>query len=174
MPAGDPFKIIVKESESGRRLDLLVASTIPDYSRSSAASLVNSGKIKVSGHQKKAGYKVKTGEVISGIIPESGSIRVPPEPESISINILFEDDEIIVVNKPPGMVVHPSPGHSSGTLVNALLYHRPDIKYAGDESRSGIVHRLDKDTSGVILIAKTPEAHKKISFDFKARRNVQK
>ncbi|MBW1894888.1 MAG: RluA family pseudouridine synthase, partial [Deltaproteobacteria bacterium] len=174
MPAGDPFKIIVKESESGRRLDLLVASIIPDCPRNSAASLVNNGKIKVSGYQRKAGYKVKTGEVISGIIPESGPIRVQPEPESISINTLFEDDEIIVVNKPPGMVVHPSPGHSSGTLVNALLYHRPDIKYVGDESRSGIVHRLDKDTSGVILIAKTPEAHKKISSDFKARRNVQK
>lgn len=174
MPAGDPFKIIVKESESGRRLDLLVASIIPDCSRNSAASFANNGKIKVSGYQRKAGYKVKTGEVISGIVPELGSIRVPPEPESIPINILFEDDEIIVVNKPPGMVVHPSPGHSSGTLVNALLYHRPDIKYAGDESRSGIVHRLDKDTSGVMLIAKTQEAHKTISSDFKARRNIKK
>jgi 23S rRNA pseudouridine1911/1915/1917 synthase len=99
---------------------------------------------------------------------------LPPEPESIALHIVFEDDDLIVVNKPVGMVVHPSPGHSSKTLVNALLYHRPDIRHIGEESRSGIVHRLDKDTSGVILIAKTQDAHKKISSDFKTRQHIQK
>jgi len=174
MPAGDPFKIIVKETESGRRLDLFIPSKLPNLTRSSAASLANHGKIEVSGYKKKASYKVKTGDIVTGVVPETESILSFPEPESISIHILFEDDDLIVVNKPVGMVVHPSPGHSSKTLVNALLYHRPDIRYVGEASRSGIVHRLDKDTSGVILIAKTPDAHRKISSDFKIRKNIRK
>ena len=170
MPAGDPFKITVKETESGRRLDLFVTSKLANLTRSSSASLVNRGKIEVSGYKKKASYKVKTGDVVTGVVPKIESILSSPEPEFIPIHILFEDNDLIVLNKPAGMVVHPSPGHSSKTLVNALLYHRPNIQFVGEESRSGIVHRLDKDTSGLILLAKNDRAHQWLQEEFRSRR----
>ena len=174
MPAGDPFKIIVKETESGRRLDLYITSKLSNLTRNSASTLINNGEIVVSGVKKKASYKVKTGDAITGVISKPESILSPPHPEPVPLHILFEDDHLIVVSKPAGTVVHPSPGHETNTLVNALLYHRPDIRYIGDESRSGIVHRLDKDTSGVLLIAKTQAAHQKISSFFKTRQHIQK
>jgi 23S rRNA pseudouridine1911/1915/1917 synthase len=151
------FTILVDAPDSGKRLDLLVASRISGCSRSVAASLIRNGKIRVQGDAKKPGYRTKTGDEICGTIQSPEPVLFKPEP--IPIDILYQDDDIIVVNKPPGIVVHPAPGHHSGTLVNALLYHCPEIEGIGGEIRSGIVHRLDKDTSGLLVVAKNDEAH---------------
>jgi len=174
MSAGDPFEIIVEETDSGRRLDTYISAKRPHLTRNSAASLINNGEIVVSGCRKKASYKVKTGDTITGEIEEAEPPIPPPLPEPIPLHILFEDNYLIVIDKPAGMVVHPSPGHARNTLVNALLNYFPDIRHIGDESRSGIVHRLDKDTSGVMLVAKTEHVHRDISSFFKTRRHVQK
>jgi 23S rRNA pseudouridine1911/1915/1917 synthase len=165
------FTIPVDATDSGKRLDLLVASRIEDCSRSFAATLIRDGKIRVLGEVKKPGYRVKAGEEIQGHIPFPEQVLFKPEP--IPIHILHEDDDIIVVNKQPGLVVHPAPGHTSGTLVNGLLYHCPNLPGIGGEVRPGIVHRLDKDTSGVLVVAKNSRAHQGLSDQFK-RRTVQK
>jgi 23S rRNA pseudouridine1911/1915/1917 synthase len=165
------FKIHVEPADSGKRLDLYIAALIPDCSRSVATTLIRNGNIRVQGAVKKPGYRVKTGDEVHGHIPPPSPILSKPEP--ISIDILFEDDHIIVVNKQPGLVVHPSPGHYSGTLVNGLLYHCPLIEGIGTALRPGIVHRLDKDTSGVLVVAKNDKAHQHLAKLFKARQ-VQK
>jgi 23S rRNA pseudouridine1911/1915/1917 synthase len=117
---------------------------------------------------RKPGYRIKTGDEICGCIPPPTPIL--SKPESISIDILHEDDDIVVINKQPGLVVHPAPGHHSGTLVNALLYHCPKLEGIGGALRPGIVHRLDKDTSGVLVVAKNDRAHHHLSRQFKSRR----
>lgn len=162
------FTILVEPLDSGKRLDRYIASCISDCSRSIATHLIRNGKIRVQGMVRKPGYRVKAGDEISGCIP-------PPEPvlykpESIPIEILHEDDEIIVINKQPALVVHPAPGHHSGTLVNALLHHCPKLNGIGGALRPGIVHRLDKDTSGVLVVAKNDRAHIHLSRQFKSRR----
>lgn len=162
------FKILVEPTDSGKRLDLYIASYISDCSRSVATHLIRSGKIQVEGMVRKPGYRVKAGDKICGYIPPPTAILFKPEP--IPINILHEDDDIIVVNKQAGLVVHPAPGHYSGTLVNALLYHCPKLKGIGGALRPGIVHRLDKDTSGVLVVAKNDSAHIYLSKQFKSRR----
>ena len=161
------FTILVDVSDSGKRLDLLVASRISGCSRSVAANLIRNGKIRVQRGVKKPGYRARTGDEIRGTIPPPEPVVFKPEP--IPIDILYEDDDIIVVNKPPGIVVHPSPGHYSGTLVNALLYHCPGLEGIGGEIRPGIVHRLDKDTSGVMVVAKNDAAHHDLALQFKSR-----
>jgi 23S rRNA pseudouridine1911/1915/1917 synthase len=162
------FTILVDAPDSGKRLDLLVASRISGCSRSVAASLIRNGKIRVQGDAKKPGYRTKKGDEICGTIPSPEPVLFKPEP--IPIDILYQDDDIIVVNKPPGIVVHPAPGHYSGTLVNALLYHCPEIEGIGGEIRPGIVHRLDKNTSGVLVVAKNDRAHHYLALQFKLRR----
>jgi len=161
------FTIFVDVSDSGKRLDLLVASRISCCSRSVAASLIRNGKIRVQGSAKKPGYRARTGDEICGYIPPPESVLFKPEP--IPIDILYQDDDILVLNKQPGIVVHPAPGHYSGTLVNALLYHCPGLKGIGQELRPGIVHRLDKDTSGVMVVAKNSAAHQNLALQFKSR-----
>ena len=165
------FTIQVKPADSGKRLDLLIAALIPDCSRSVATALIRNGKIRVQGMVKKPGYRVRAGDEVHGHIPPPEPILFKPEP--IPIDILFEDDHIIVVNKQPGLVVHPAPGHYSGTLVNGLLYHCSLIKGIGTALRPGIVHRLDKDTSGVLVVAKNDRAHQHLAKLFKTRQ-VQK
>ncbi|MBW2668621.1 MAG: RNA pseudouridine synthase, partial [Deltaproteobacteria bacterium] len=156
------FTIRVDATDSGKRLDFLVASRIVDCSRSFAATLIRDGKIRIQG---------RAGEEICGHIPFPEPSPFKPEP--IPIDILHEDDDIIVVNKQPGLVVHPAPGHLSGTLVNGLLYHCPMLEGIGGEFRPGIVHRLDKDTSGVLVVAKNSGAHHRLSDQFK-RRTIKK
>jgi 23S rRNA pseudouridine1911/1915/1917 synthase len=146
------FTILVEESDSGKRLDLFVASHISDCSRSAAAILIRNGKIIVQGVEKKPGYRIREGDEIRGVIPLPEPVLFKTEP--IEIDILYDDDFLIVANKPSGLVVHPAPGHNTGTLVNGLLYHFPELEEIGAEFRYGIVHRLDKDTSGLILVAK--------------------
>jgi len=161
----------VETTDSGKRLDFLVASRIEDCSRSFAATLIRNGKIRIQGEVKKPGYRVRAGEEIRGHIPLPE--HAPFKPEPIPIHILHEDDDIIVVNKQPGLVVHPAAGHYSGTLVNGLLYHCPMLEGIGGEMRPGIVHRLDKDTSGVLVVAKNSGAHHRLSDQFQ-RRTIKK
>jgi len=171
MPDQSAFTIIVAEHDSGQRLDLLVASRISTCSRAAAVDLIRAGEIRVAGAVKKPGYRVKSGDEISGRIPPAEDFELVPEP--IEIDILFEDEHLILVNKPDGLVVHPAPGHFTGTLVHGLLYYCPQLEGIGGEQRAGIVHRLDKDTSGVLVVAKNAAAHQHLAGQFKARK-VQK
>lgn len=171
MPVYGAFTILAKESDQGRRLDALVAAHLPDCSRSLAANLITNLEIIVDKQAKKPGYRVKPGDKIQGRIP--APVQVDYAPEAIPLQILYQDSHIAVINKPAGLVMHPAPGHSSGTLVNALLYHCPDLAGIGGEIRPGIVHRLDKDTSGTIVVAKNAAALENLAKQFKTR-TVQK
>jgi len=161
------FTILIEKSDDGKRFDAVISAHLPECSRSFAAVRIREGDFLLKGNIKKPGYRVKSGEVITGKIPPPETIDYEPEP--INLNILFEDKDIIVVNKQPGLVVHPAPGHFTGTLVNGLLYHCPDIEGIGGKIRPGIVHRLDKDTSGAIVVAKNDAAHNHLSDQFKSR-----
>lgn len=166
------FTIYADERNIDNRLDVVISSYIEDCSRSRAAALIKIGIIKVHGSQRKAGYKIKSGDVITGFIPPPTPVSFLPEP--VPFRIMFEDSHLIVVDKPPGLVVHPAPGHEGATLVNGLLFHCPDLKGIGGELRPGIVHRLDKDTSGIILAAKSSLAHESLAKQFKERRVSKK
>lgn len=165
------FTIVVDAIDAGKRLDVLVAVRLSDLSRSFIAHLIADGRITVQGKIMKPGYRVKSGDQIEGRIPPPEPLTFRPEP--IPIEILFEDEQLIVINKQPGLVVHPAPGHYSGTLVNALLHHCPTLGGIGGKIRPGIVHRLDKDTSGVLVVAKNDAAHHYLAGQFKSR-EVQK
>lgn len=145
-----------EKSDINLRLDRFVSAGIPDLSRTYLQSLVEEGLVLVDGVPRRAAFKMTPGQVVTVSLPETGSVDLVPE--HIPLNILFEDSDILVINKPAGMVVHPAPGHPRGTLVNAVLFHAPEI-HIGGTSRPGIVHRLDKDTSGVMIVAKTDRAH---------------
>lgn len=167
MPKSEAFTIGVDLTDVGKRLDTLVTSRIPDYSRSLVAHHIRIGNIQVDGTQKKPGYRVRPGERVTGNIPAPEPVGFNPEP--IPLHILYEDAHIIVVNKPPGLVVHPAPGHRSGTLVNGLFYHCPTLEGVGPRLRPGIVHRLDKDTSGTLVVAKNGTVHQHLAKQFKQR-----
>jgi len=171
MPQNGAFRICVSQSDHGKRLDVVVAAYLAGCSRSFAASLIADDDIRVDDRSKKPGYRVRVGDNIAGKIPAPEPILFEPEP--IEIDCLYEDRHLIVINKSPGLVVHPAPGHYSGTLVNALLHHCKDLEGIGAKLRPGIVHRLDKDTSGALVVAKTAAAHEHLSQQFKARQ-VQK
>jgi len=157
--------------EAGRRLDSVLAARFAFLSRSQANQLIREDRIQVNGTATKAAYLLRPNDSVRGVIPPLPDPHSPPlvKPEPISLDILFEDDQIIVLNKPPGVVVHPAPGHADGTLVNALVYHHPDISTVGDPARPGIIHRLDKDTSGTLIVAKTASAHNHLKKAFKHR-----
>ena len=165
------FKIT--RDDQDKRLDYTLAGLLGNFSRNYVSGIIKAGGILVSGEIKKPGYRLKSGDIITGLIHEEDSI--PILPESLRIDIIHEDSHIIVVNKKAGMVVHPAPGHFSGTMVNALLYHLPEIKNVGqDELRPGIVHRLDKDTTGLMVVAKNNSAFNFLKKEFKQRRVVKK
>lgn len=167
MAAEEGFTFRIQQEDTGKRFDAVVGDTIAGLSRSFAASLIRDGHIRVEGQLKKPSYKVKQGETITGTVPPPLPLAVMPEP--ILIRIVYEDEDIVVVNKPAGIVVHPGAGNRSGTLVNALLFHCPDLKGIGGVERPGIVHRLDKNTSGLMVVAKTHAAHQALSLMFKNR-----
>lgn len=167
MAEADTFSIQILESDAGQRLDSLLSNQFPHQTRSHIAALIRCGLITVHSRTCKPGYRVKTGETVSGRFPPPESIEAVPQP--IDLMPVFEDDHILVINKQPGLVVHPAPGHFSGTLVNAVLYHCSDLPGIGGKIRPGIVHRLDKDTSGLLVIAKTDTAHLHLSDQFKQR-----
>lgn len=153
------IKIEVEPAEAGLRLDTWLAGAVEDASRSFLKKIVKDGNVFVNGRSMtKPAYKVAAGDEVALELPDPPPLT--PQPEDIPLEILYEDDELVVVNKAAGMVVHPAPGHDSGTLVNALLYHcRGYQQSGGDPKRPGIVHRLDQDTSGVMVAAKTPQAY---------------
>lgn len=165
------FTIVIDKIDAGKRLDVVAAASLSDHSRTFIAHLITCGRVKVHGKIVKPGYRVKSGDLVEGSIPPPEPLTFRPEP--IPVEILFEDEQMIVINKQPGLVVHPAPGHYSGTLVNALLYHCPTLGSIGGKIRPGIVHRLDKDTSGVLVVAKNDAAHHCLAGQFKSR-EVQK
>jgi len=159
------FSQIFHESQ---RLDHFLVEMLPDYSRSFLQNLIKKGNVSVDGNITfKAGFKLDTEHVVSILLP-------PPEPsgllpETIPLDILFEDQDVLVVNKAAGIVVHPSAGHSTGTLAHGILAHAPDLTGIGGVKRPGIVHRLDKDTSGVLIVAKNDNSHRFLQSQFKKR-----
>mgnify|MGYP002621646107 CR=1 FL=1 len=155
-------------SQPGERLDKLVAAHLPDLSRTQVQAIIRSGQVTVDGEAVKPGIKLRGGEHIRVTVTEQAAPVV--EAEAIDLNVVYEDDELAVIDKPAGMVVHPATGNESGTLVNALLARWPQIASMDDpDERRGIVHRLDKDTSGLLVIAKTAEALRRLMAQFQAR-----
>ena len=156
---------IVADTDAGKRLDALAAEAA-EITRSAAARLIEEGCIKVCGRVQAKKYSVKAGDEIEIILPECKECEALPE--DIPLDVVYEDDYIIVINKPKGMVVHPAPGNYNGTLVNALLFHCKDsLSGIGGVMRPGIVHRIDKDTSGLLVVAKCDEAHNALSEEMK-------
>ena len=155
------------------RLDMHILETHPDFSRSRIEGLIKSGFVTVNGAiAEKAGMKVSEGDEIVVEVPPP--VPAIPEPEDIPLDIVFEDEDMVVVNKAPGMVVHPAPGHFTGTLVNALLHHCPNLSGIGGVARPGIVHRLDQDTSGLIVVAKSQVAMDGLVQAFSSHKNIEK
>ena len=157
--------VCFEAEEKGTRLDQFVA-TNADLTRSASARLIEDGSVTVNGKTAAKNYKVNKGDVVEVTLPEPEASEALPE--NIPLDIVFEDDDIIVINKPVGMVVHPAAGNPSGTLVNALLYHcGTSLSGVGGVIRPGIVHRIDKDTSGLLVVAKNDEAHLNLSAQLK-------
>jgi 23S rRNA pseudouridine1911/1915/1917 synthase len=163
-------RIEFQVQEGKVRLDKFLAEKLPDLSRSAAQRLIDGGQVTVNSDPVKPSYKVSTGDQIVVFLPADEAPGLVPE--AIPLEVVYEDEALLVVDKPAGMVVHPAPGHPAGTLVNALLAHCPDLATGGDE-RPGIVHRLDRDTSGLILIAKNDKVRRALQRQFKERQ-VQK
>jgi len=157
----------VGSPSAGTRLDLFLASTCSDLSRSRIQKLIAEGAVLVAGAPARRAHVVRAGETVSIEVPEPRKAGL--EAEDIPLSILYEDEHLLAIDKPPGLVVHPAPGHASGTLVNALLHHVRDLAGVGGELRPGIVHRLDRDTSGVLLVAKTDRAHQLLSRQMRQR-----
>ena len=147
--------------ETDQRLDQFCCTLPGEYSREYVKRLITAGEILIDGQKKKASYRLKGGESISLTIPEPEECHI--RPENIALAIIYEDADVIVVNKPQGMVVHPAPGNHSGTLVNGLLYHTKDLSNINGVMRPGIIHRIDKDTSGLLMVAKNDCAHSSLS-----------
>jgi 23S rRNA pseudouridine1911/1915/1917 synthase len=158
----------VGAGDEGIRLDVYLAGCSAGLSRSQIRKAVEEGRVHVDGRTVKAGHRLRPGEVVELRIPDPEPSEL--RPEEIPLSILYEDEHLLVVDKPAGMVVHPAAGHSSGTLVHALLHHCRDLSGIGGVLRPGIVHRLDRDTSGLLLVAKTDGAHRSLTEQFRDRR----
>ncbi len=167
---GDRIVLQPETTHTGERLDVYLASELTDFSRSFLQQLIGSGNVLVDGLSRKRTFKITAGQTIAVSIPEPQPHDI--QPQEIPLSIVYEDDDIAVIDKPAGMVVHPAAGHADGTLVNALLFRYPEIALGGT-NRPGIVHRLDKDTSGLIVIARTP-AGQKLLLEQWADGSVQK
>lgn len=164
----EPIELVVAASEQGWRLDVFLAHHLTDYSRMHLRRVITAGGVKVDGGGGKPSYRLQPGQRVTVVLPDIP--REGPRPENIPLDILYQDDDLVVVNKPPGMVVHPARGHWSGTLAGALQYHfAGQLSTAGGPTRPGIVHRLDRDTSGAIVVAKNDRAHARLSAQFEAR-----
>ncbi len=165
----DEFDFSIDEASEGAiglRLDKYLTEALPDYSRSYIQKLLEDGQILVNGKPSKSNYKLRGGDCIHVTIPEAETLDV--EPENIPLDIVYEDADILVINKPKGMVVHPAPGHLHGTMVNALLYHCKDsLSSINGVMRPGIVHRIDMDTTGLLVACKSDIAHRILSNKFK-------
>lgn len=163
------MELIIKEA--GVRLDKAIAD-LTELSRSQANDEIKKGTVLVNGKAVKAKYAVKVGDVVIYEVPKEEVLEYTAE--NIPLDIIYEDDDVAVVNKPQGMVVHPSVGHTSGTLVNALMYHIKDLSSINGVIRPGIVHRIDKDTSGLLMIAKNDKAHNALAAELKDKKSLRK
>ncbi len=153
-------------TDAGKRLDKLISEQLPELTRSAVQHLMQDGCVTIAGKPVKKNTRASAGDVITVELPEPREVEI--EPENIPLDIVYEDGDIIVVNKPKGMVVHPAPGNWSGTLVNALMYHCGDsLSGINGEIRPGIVHRIDKDTSGLLVVAKNDRAHQSLAEQIK-------
>ncbi len=161
----------VPDDGDGARLDHFLVSVLAEHSRSQLQRLIKDGQVQVNGRPAKANRAMKAGEVVTIEVP--APVNAVPQPEALPLPILYQDRDLIVVDKPAGMVVHPAAGHAGGTLVNALLHHVDDLSGIGGEKRPGIVHRLDKGTSGLMVVAKHDRAHEELARQF-AEREVEK
>jgi 23S rRNA pseudouridine1911/1915/1917 synthase len=161
------FKFIAEKGQGGMRLDAFLAASIPGLTRSQAKRLIEMEHVTVDAYVAKPSHLIKAGEKITVKIPPP--VEPSAEPQDIPLDVIYQDSDIIVVNKPVGMVVHPAAGHPDGTLVNALLAHCKDLSGIGGELKAGIVHRLDIGTSGAIIAAKNDNAHVELQKQFKAR-----
>jgi len=160
------LELLVARERAGERLDCFLAGELPDVTRSQLKRLIDDGRVEVTGAVAKAGLKLRGGERVCIQLPEPEPVAAVPE--AIPLAILYEDPHLIVIDKPARMVVHPAPGHRHGTLVNALLHHCRDLSGIGGQLRPGIVHRLDKDTSGVMVVTKDDRTHQQLARQFKA------
>lgn len=163
----DPRRLQVPADAAGERLDAFVAGRLPDLSRSRVAQLIGEGQVRLNEEPARKSERLSEGDVVSVVVPPPVPTTIEAEP--IPLDIVFEDRDLLVVNKPAGLVVHPAPGHRTGTLVNALLHHVDDLSGIGGVKRPGIVHRLDKDTSGLMIVAKHDRAHRRLAAALKRR-----
>lgn len=162
------IEIIVPEGKEKQRLDLFLASQLASVTRAKIKKLIDADNVTVNGQATKAGHLTRPGEFIRIIFPRIQATSVSPE--EIPLDIVYEDEYLIVVNKPPGMVVHPAFGHHTGTLVNALLSHCKNLSRVGGAKRPGLVHRLDKDTSGLLVVAKDDVSHVSLAKQLSQRK----
>jgi len=160
-------ELIVDEDGAGLRLDQYLVARVGGQSRSQIQRLIRDERIRVAGRAARANYPVRHGDVVTVEIPDPQPAT--PAAQALPVEIVYEDPHILVVNKPAGMVVHPAPAHADGTLVNALLHHVDDLSGVGGELRPGIVHRLDRGTSGLMVVAKHDEAHRELTRQFQDR-----
>jgi len=160
-------KLTVQHTDAGQRLDRFLVQALPAFSRSRLQALIRDGFVTVNGNAARPRDLVRAGDVIEWREPEISKIESQPEP--MDLEILFEDDDLLVLNKPAGLVVHPGAGHQQHTLVNALLAHCKNLSVIGGKERPGIVHRLDKETSGALVVAKNDAAHRDLSKQFADR-----
>ncbi len=163
----ETLRFEVDQADDKKRIDVFLSEKIPKHSRSYIQKLIKDGLVSVNGQKVKSNFRVKPGYLIDVTIPPPKEISLQPEP--MELDIVYEDNDIVVINKPQGMVVHPAPGNYSGTLVNALLYSCDELSGIGGEIRPGIVHRLDKDTSGLLVVAKNDTAHHSLAQQIKDR-----
>ncbi len=161
------FEFVINDNQASLRLDHFLVRQIPQESRARLSASVQAGSFLVDGKVRKNSYRLKSGEKVSGSLVEQPVLEILPEP--IEFDVLFEDDHLLVLSKPPDLVVHPGSGHHTGTLVNGLVYHCKSIGSVGDSTRPGLVHRLDKDTSGIMLVAKTQVIHRRLVEAFQAQ-----
>ncbi len=161
-------EVLEFEAHSVERLDTFLSKAYPEFSRSYIKKLIEEGLVTVNEQKRKPSYKVKEGDIVRLFVPEPEPIEV--KPEDIPVEVIYEDKDLAVIIKPCGLVVHPSPGYTSGTLVNALLFHIKDLSSIGGVERPGIVHRLDKETAGLMVVAKNDKAHKELTKQFSERK----
>jgi 23S rRNA pseudouridine1911/1915/1917 synthase len=165
--ASEQVELQVGPEAAGQRLDAFLAQMLPQYSRVQLRKVIGSGGVKVNGAGTKVAHRLAVGDRVSVLLPPMNTAG--PRPEPIPLAVLYEDEHLIAVNKPPGMVVHPARGHWSGTLASALAYHFRQLSGVGGPTRPGIVHRLDRDTSGVMVVAKSDPMHYALAAQFEAR-----
>jgi len=167
MTSEQPTEFLVEAAEAGRRLDVFLAGRCPTHSRVQLRRAITDGAVLVDGQHAKPAYRLNAGQRVTLVVPALP--RESPAPEPMALALLYEDEDLAVVNKPPGLVVHPSRGHLGGTLANALAYHFQQLSGVGGVCRPGIVHRLDRDTSGVLVVAKTDAAHMQLAAQWQER-----